>query len=277
MKFNCYNNEENILKGNYLIVIIYLLSLLSCNSANLVLEDKDFEFNRNENTIEENLKPEENHLKSEEVQDDLIVKIIETAKLVKEQIILDRARIEPLDQFGMKDFLFNNLTFDSNRERYSHNENKDIRRKFYSSLNYNEKLLRIFGKILNKISNNSGNQKLDLLIVRAGQYYSQYNLEFSAKKINEQMDKLMSLNIEELSFILGKLKELMTFKARWIDIVNQIIKYCENDINLNNNKDDSGKIIELIKYINLKYEYFLKYDILKTETLFSEITKILDK
>lgn len=58
-----------------------------------------------------------------------------------------------------------------------HDENKDVRRKFYSSLNYNEKL----------------------------------NLEFSAEKINEQMDKLISLNREELSLILSKLKELLPF------------------------------------------------------------------
>lgn len=277
INFNCYNNEENILKKNNLFIIIYFLSFLSCNSANSVLEDRGFEFNQSGKTIEENLKPKENHLKNEEAQDDLIVKIIEIIKLVKEQIILDRLRIEPLDQFGMKDFIFNNLILDSNHERYSHDENKDIRRKFYSSLNYNEKLIRAFGKILNKISSNLDNQKLDLLIVRAGQYYSQYDLEFSAEKINEQMDKLMSLNREELSLILSKLKELLTFKSKWIDIVNQIIHYCENNINLNNIKDDLVNMMGLIQYINLNYEYFLKYEIPKTETLSSEITKILNK
>lgn len=67
------------------------------------MEDRGFKFNQIGKTIEENLKPKENHLKNEEVQDDLIVKIIEIIKLVKEQIILDRSRIEPLDQFGMKE------------------------------------------------------------------------------------------------------------------------------------------------------------------------------
>ncbi len=76
-------------------------------------------------------------MKSEVVQNDLIVKIIEIAKRIKAKIILDRAKIEPLDQFGMKDFVFNNLIVDSNHEKYSHNENKDIRRKFYSFLNFN--------------------------------------------------------------------------------------------------------------------------------------------
>lgn len=265
------------MKKNNLIIIIYFFSFSSCNSANSVLEDKDFKFNQSRKTIEENSKPKENLLKSEETQDNLIVKIIEIAKLVKEQIILDRARMEPLDQFGMKDSVFNNLVVDSNHERYSHNENKDIRRKFYSSLNYNDKLLRVFGRILNKISSNADNQKLDLLIVMAGQYYSQYDLEVSAEKINEQMDKLMSLNIEGLRLILSQLKTLMMLKAKWIDIVNQIINYYENDVNLNNIKDDLRKTMELIKYINLKYEYFLKYEILKTETLSSEITKILNK
>ncbi|WP_234930121.1 CRASP family complement regulator-acquiring lipoprotein [Borreliella garinii] len=70
----------------------------------------------------------------------------------------------------MKDFAFNNLIVDFNREKYSHNENKDIRRKFYSSLNYNEKLIKVFGKILNKISSNTDNQNLDLLIVKAKGY-----------------------------------------------------------------------------------------------------------
>ncbi|WKC76534.1 complement regulator-acquiring protein [Borreliella valaisiana] len=273
---NCYN-KENILKKNNLIIIIYFLSFSSCNSANSALENKDFEFNRSGKIIEANLKLDENHLKSEAVQDDLIVKIIEIAKRIKAKIILDRAKIEPLDQFGMKDFVFNNLIVDSNREKYSHNENKDIRRKFYSSLNYNEKLIRVFGKILNKISSNTDNQNLDLLIVKAGQYYSQYELEYSAEKINEQMDKLMGLNIGELSLILSKLKELMTFKTRWIDIINQIVSYCENNINLNDIKDDLGKMIGCIEYINSKYEYFFKYEILKTEILSSEITKILDK
>ncbi|WP_233464681.1 hypothetical protein [Borreliella bavariensis] len=57
----------------------------------------------------------------------------------------------------------------------------------------------------------------------------------------------------------------MNFKARWIDIVNQIINYCENNIKLNDIKDNSEKIIGLMQYINLNYEYFLKYEILKTE------------
>ncbi|WP_268828071.1 CRASP family complement regulator-acquiring lipoprotein, partial [Borreliella garinii] len=73
-----------------------------------------------------------------------------------------------------------------------------------------------FGKIINKTSNNADNRNLNLLIVKAGQYYSQYELEYSAEKINEQMDKLINLNIGELSLILSKLKELMTFKTRWI-------------------------------------------------------------
>ncbi|WP_031505573.1 hypothetical protein [Borreliella garinii] len=68
-------------------------------------------------------------MKGKAVQDDLIVKIIEIAERIKAKIILDRAKIEPLDQFGMKDFVFNNLIVDSNREKYSHNENKDILRK----------------------------------------------------------------------------------------------------------------------------------------------------
>ncbi len=86
-------------------------------------------------------------------------------------------------------------------------------------------------KILNKISSNSENQKLDLLIVKAGQYYFQYDLELSTEKINEQMNKLMNLNKEELNLILSKLKELMNFKARWIDIVNRSFctnRYCSN-------------------------------------------------
>lgn len=65
-------------------------------------------------------------MKSEVVQDDLIVKIIKIAKLIKVKIILDRANIEPLDKFGMKDFGFNNLIVDSNCEKYSYSENKDI-------------------------------------------------------------------------------------------------------------------------------------------------------
>lgn len=138
-------------------------------------------------------------------------------------------------------------------------------------------MIRVFGKILIKISGSKNNRNLDLLIVRSGQYYSQYELEFSAEKINDQMDKLMILNRDEFSLILIKLKELLTFKTRWIDIVNQIIKYCENDINLNNVKDNSKKTIGLIEYVNLKYEYFFKYEISKTEILSSEIIKILNK
>ncbi|WLN24668.1 MULTISPECIES: hypothetical protein [Borreliella] len=82
-------------------------------------------FNQSEKIIEENFL-KENHLKSEVVQDNLIVKIIKIAKLIKVKIILDRANIEPLDQFGMKDFVFNNLIVDSNCEKYSHSENNNI-------------------------------------------------------------------------------------------------------------------------------------------------------
>ncbi|APS99250.1 hypothetical protein Bmayo_04980 (plasmid) [Borreliella mayonii] len=265
------------MKKNNLIIIICFLGLSSCNSENLVLENKDFEFNQREKIIGGNLKLKENGSKSKVTQDDLIIEITKIAKFVKAQTILDRAKIEPLDQFGMKDSLFNNLILSSNREKYSHSENNDIRRKFYSSLNYNEELIRAFGKILNKISSLADNQNLDSLIVRAGQYYSQYELEFSAEKINNQMDKLISLNKEELSIILSKLKELLIFKKRWIDIVTQIINYCRNDTDLNSIKDSLEETTGFIEYIKLMYEYFLKYEILRTETLSSEITKILNK
>ncbi len=54
-------------------------------------------------------------------------------------------------------------------------------------MNYNENLIRVFGKILITISSNVDNQNLDLLIIKAGQYYSQYELEYSAEKINAQV------------------------------------------------------------------------------------------
>lgn len=41
-----------------------------------------------------------------------MVKIIEIVKLIREQAILDRTKIEPSDQFGMKDSVFNNLIVD---------------------------------------------------------------------------------------------------------------------------------------------------------------------
>ncbi|WP_268827346.1 hypothetical protein [Borreliella garinii] len=41
-------------------------------------------------------------------------------------------------------------------------------------------MIRGFGKIINKTSNNADNRNLNLLIVKAGQYYSQYDLDFSA-------------------------------------------------------------------------------------------------
>ncbi|WP_418905179.1 CRASP family complement regulator-acquiring lipoprotein (plasmid) [Borreliella finlandensis] len=85
----------------------------------------------------------------------------------------------------------------------------------------------------------------------------------------------MSFNKEDLSLILSKFKELLIFKEKWINTINYIINYCENNINLKNIKDDLGKTIELIEYINLNYGYFLKYEILKAETLSSEIAKIL--
>lgn len=148
------------MKKNNFIIIIYFLGLSSCNSANSVLENTNFKFNQREKIIGENLKPEANHLKVDAAKDDLVVKIIEIAKLVKARIILDREKIEPLDQFGMKDFVFSNLILDSNREKYSHNENKDIRRKFYSSLNCDEKLIIVFGEILNKISSDTDKSKI---------------------------------------------------------------------------------------------------------------------
>lgn len=60
---------------------------------------------------------------------------------------------------------------ESKYKKYSHNENKDILRKFYSSLNYNENLIRVFGKIFIKILGNINNQNLDLFIDKYGQYH----------------------------------------------------------------------------------------------------------
>lgn len=68
------------MKKNNLIIIIYFLSLLSCNSTNSVFEDNNFEFNKSKKNNWRKFKTKKNHLKSEEAEDDLIIKIIEIVK-----------------------------------------------------------------------------------------------------------------------------------------------------------------------------------------------------
>ncbi|ACO38531.1 conserved hypothetical protein (plasmid) [Borreliella burgdorferi 29805] len=56
---------------------------------------RGFGFNRSKKIIGKNLRLKENNLKSDTAQDDLkdlIVKIIEIAKFIKAQMILDRAK-----------------------------------------------------------------------------------------------------------------------------------------------------------------------------------------
>ncbi|UPA18937.1 complement regulator-acquiring protein [Borrelia puertoricensis] len=184
--------------------------------------------------------------------------------------------IEDSTQFGLKG---NGKAFDKidnkmNKQKISDNINKHIRRNFYLSLEYNERLIRDFGAVLNHIASTTThrNNATLIMIINATITYSFNYFEIAFTLLIHKEKQLESLNFNALHFLKDEFDKLERIKQNWQKTVKNITNDYIN--NKNNIKTDRTKIVA---HIIRNYKFNFTTAINKIKTISNNIVKILSE
>ncbi|AHH13039.1 Antigen P35 (plasmid) [Borrelia hermsii YBT] len=207
--------------------------------------------------------------KSEEDKAPLIAWITNKAQTSIASIKQYKNKTEDDSQYGMKQGAFKYLRNSVNQEIMNSAENQYLRKRLYSSLEWNENTIRKFGTIINKIENNQ-NKDLTKTILAAGIKHTQGDFEWIINKIENKKDNLKTLVLQELKNIKSKLQEIDKLRQKWIDTTNNIIT--DHNANANGIQKDNQ---ELLKHVNSQYGRVFKNEIPKIKALAQDIEKIL--
>ncbi|WP_038363823.1 complement regulator-acquiring protein [Borrelia persica] len=203
---------------------------------------------------------------------ELISELINDVDNVMGLVSEDKAEVEDESQYGMKDEVFKSLLDDVNNKTLNHDDNKEVRRLFYSSLLYNKERIRDFAEILKKLkSDNTNENKLLVDIVNAAVTHLQFTFERVINKIEENRDELDKLSLIDLREIKSKLEEIQLQKLGWRKAVNSLIASYKAKID--GIDSDSKKLIE---YIEKKYQDLIKVKIPAMKLISDRIISILD-
>ncbi|AMR75873.1 complement regulator-acquiring protein [Borrelia hermsii] len=229
--------------------------------ANLNLNDKQ--------KLAQNALEKTQSLKLEEDKAPLITWITNKTQTDTDLINKYNNNIEDPEQYGMKQGAFKYLRNSANQKTINSVENIQLRKRLYSSLEWNENTIKKFGTIINEIENNQ-NKDLAKNILNSGTDYAQGNFEQIIDKIENKKDNLKTLTIQELKNIKSKLEDIDTLRQKWKDTINNIIAKYET--NTDGIQKDSQ---ELLKYVNYQYGRVFKDEIPKIQALAQDIEKIL--
>ncbi|MBW6186848.1 complement regulator-acquiring protein, partial [Pseudomonas aeruginosa] len=174
-------------------------------------------------------------------------------------------------QYGMEWGVFKILKLTKNSKTINSSENKNIRQKLYSSLDWKENTIQKFGQILNAIARNDTN-KLAESILEAGVTYTQVNFEETVKTINTKKDNLKKLTLEQLKDIKDNLEKIEELRKKWQDTVNKII--AEHEADTSGIKSNEAT---LRNYVDSQYNTILKTELPKIKELHQKVTNNLSK
>ncbi len=166
-------------------------------------------------------------------------------KRFKEEVEQYKDQTEDSDQFGMKYSVFNTDTTVLKLSKLSSDSKKEERLLFYSSLNYNKERIVSFGKILTQLYKQQEHHKLIEEVVKVGYSNIQKSLEEIILKISDDKDELKKLGKENLKTLETAIKELFEIKQNWIEKVDEIILYYNE--NLKKIKEDVESLAEHIR------------------------------
>ncbi|AHH05431.1 complement regulator-acquiring protein (plasmid) [Borrelia miyamotoi] len=201
----------------------------------------------------------------------LIAEITKKAQTSVELINEYNKKTEGHEQYGMEWGVFKILKLTKNSKTINSSENKNIRQKLYSSLDWKENTIQKFGQILNAIARNDTN-KLAESILEAGVTYTQVNFEETVKTINTKKDNLKKLTLEQLKDIKDNLEKIEELRKKWQDTVNKII--AEHEADTSGIKSNEAT---LRNYVDSQYNTILKTELPKIKELHQKVTNNLSK
>ncbi|AHH13047.1 Putative membrane spanning protein (plasmid) [Borrelia hermsii YBT] len=181
-------------------------------------------------------------------------------------------------QFKMHDATNNNAAFDilkKDTKAYNHDDNKNLRRKFYLALEYHTDSITSFGLILNKLAEGAVEQppnpqyKLLETIVDKVTALSTNYFETAFIPLTNKKDKLNSLSIDDLESLQAHFRDL--------DDKRQIIRQNADAIQnkFKNPQGNIGQQAQLIKHIDDNKNEFIE-PFAAIEQIAKEIKSILD-
>ncbi|ATQ19224.1 complement regulator-acquiring protein (plasmid) [Borrelia miyamotoi] len=191
---------------------------------------------------------------------------------VKGLVSQDKAEVEDENQYGMKDQVFKAVVNTANNKTLEHDENKELRRLFYSSLLYNKDKIKEFAEILKKIESDNTNKGTWIRdIMNVSILDLQSNFEEVIAKLEANKDKLDKLSLDDLREVKTKLEEIQLQKLNWRKAVNSLIesyKAKTDDID-----SDSEK---LIKHVEKEYKDLITVKIPGMKSVYDKIVGVLD-
>nr|ALZ45555.1 Hypothetical protein [Borrelia miyamotoi] len=191
---------------------------------------------------------------------------------VKGLVSQDKAEVEDESQYGMKDEVFKAVLNTANNKTLDNDENKELRRLFYSSLLYNKDKIKEFAKILQKIESDNTNKGTWIRdIMNAVILELQSNFEEVIAKVEENKDKLDKLSLDDLKEVKTKLEEIQLQKLNWRKAVNSLIesyKAKTDDID-----SDSKKLIE---HVEKEYKDLITVKIPGMKAVYDKIVGVLN-
>ncbi|WP_434757265.1 complement regulator-acquiring protein (plasmid) [Borrelia puertoricensis] len=184
----------------------------------------------------------------------------------------DKAEVEDLNQYGMKDEVFKAVTDTVNNKTLDSVENKEARRLFYSSLGYDKGKIKEFAKILKKIESDATNKGTWIKdIIVAGREHLQSNFEKVIDKLEKSKDKLAKLSLVDLKEVKTKFDEIKSQREAFIKAVDSLI--ASYKAKTDGIDSDSEK---LIKHVEKEYKDLITVKIPGVKSVYDKIVGVLD-
>ncbi|WP_338321071.1 complement regulator-acquiring protein [Borrelia miyamotoi] len=157
-----------------------------------------------------------------------------------------KTEVEDGDQYGMKNEVFKAVTDTSNNKTLDGDENKEARRLFYSSLEYDKDKIKELAKILKKIETDNDNKGTWVKdIINSGREHVQSNFEKVVNKLEESKAKLEKLSLDDLKEVKTKFDELKTQREDFKKAVDSLL--ASYKAKTDGIDSDSKKLIEHVE------------------------------
>ncbi|ACH94074.1 complement regulator-acquiring protein [Borrelia duttonii] len=276
------------------LFILLVLGLASCNLDSKLLDNKGRPDNFLKDVVN-NVQDVVNDVQGDELIKEDVVNKVSVEKVVKGDSVIkdekgelisalindinsvmgllnqDKAEVEDANQYGMKNEVFKFVLNAVNNKTLDHDDNKEIRRLFYSSLLYNRERIKDFAEILKKVESDNTNKGAWIQdIMNAVVVDLQFGFERVINKLEENRDKLNKLSLVDLREIKSKLEEIQLQKLNWRKAVDSLISSYK--AKTDGIDSDSKKLIE---HIDKKYKDLIKVKIPGMKAVSNRIIAIL--
>nr|QYF65423.1 A70 protein [Borreliella afzelii] len=234
--------KPDIIKLNILTIILTLI-FISCDVNKIDSESKN-KTNPKENTknlLNESQNLKTSHQKSLEEKDP-ISKLKEIGKKLKTQEEKDTAEIATIDT-AQFDFLGSLKT--QHYKDLSENEEMNIKRIIYSSLNYEIEKIKTLKEIIEKLKENSEHQKILERFLYSISLIIQSQLNAGLEKIKNKLNTLTQKNYKA---ILMEIEYSLKLKENFGKALNKTVEEYNQDLaNIKTNKE------ALVKHMDENY------------------------